>query len=92
MSSITFNPASCRLAFLAILSFLKIWMRTVIKLGQTERKSLLRVMVESRIRRILMQNKMRMRRAGEGLSCFMTSFKDYNTVLSLPSYLSILPE
>lgn len=39
-----------------------------------------------------MQNKIKINRAGDGFSDFMTSFKDSSTTFSLFSYLSTLPE
>ena len=88
----TFSAASCKLRFFEAFSFLKIWIKSVMRLGQTDLKSLFKLMVESLISKILMQKRINIKSAGEGLSCFMTSFKDYKTVLNLFSYLSTLPE
>lgn len=91
ISSITFRAASNRFMFLPLFSLLKIWISRVMRPGQTDRKSLLSETGESRMKRIRMQKRMRIRSAGEGFSSFMTSLSDSSTVRSLLSYLSTRP-
>lgn len=90
-SSITFSPASNKFVQVEKDCFVKIWISSVIRLGQKERNILLRAPSDSLINRILMQNKIRISRAGDGFSDFMTSLSDSSTILSLFSYLSTLP-
>lgn len=88
----TFKPAKSKFVFLERFSFVKMSINKVISPGHMYLKSLFKEACESLTKRILMQNNIRIKSAGEGFSSFMTSFKDYMTVLSLFSYLSSLPE
>lgn len=56
-------------------------MSKVIRLGHTDLKSLFSAFEESLMNNILMQNRINIKRAGDGFSCFITSFKDYRTIL-----------
>jgi hypothetical protein len=71
---------------------LKIWIRIEISPGQMDLNILLSDVCDKRMNKILMQKSIKMSRAGEEFSSFITSFKNSSTVLSLPSYLSMRPE
>lgn len=66
-------------------------MSRVIKLGQNALNILFNEFSESRMKRILTQNKINTNNAGDESSDFITSFKDSKTTRSLFSYLSTLP-
>lgn len=93
-SSTTFKAARIKLMFLFFFFSLelKIWIKMEMSPGHIDLNILLRDVWESLMNNILMQKSINIRRAGDEFSSFMTSFKNNSTVLSFPSYLSILPE
>lgn len=91
-NSITFRPANNKLMQFENIVFVYIWISKVMRLGQKDRNILLRDVSDNLITNIRMQNRIRISRAGDGFSDFITSFKDSRTTLSLFSYLSTLPE
>ena len=75
-SSTTLSAAKSKALGLDPFPFLKIWISKVIRLGQTDLKSLFKLIAESLMSRILIQKRMRIRSGGEASSCFMTSLRD----------------
>lgn len=67
-------------------------MRMEIRPGQMDLNILFKEVCDSLMKRIRMQNNIKIKRAGEEFSSFMTSLRNIRTVVSFPSYLSILPE
>ena len=68
----TFNPAKSKLLFLEKTSLVKIWINNAIRLGQIDLKIRLRVLSDSLIKSILIQNRIRISNAGEGFYYFIT--------------------
>lgn len=93
-SSTTFKAAKIKFIFLFFFFYLelKIWIKIEISPGQIDLNILLSDVCDSLMNRIRMQKSIRISKAGDEFSSFMTSFKKSKTVLSFPSYLSILPE
>ena len=90
----TFNAAKIKLILrFFFFSFeLKICIKIDIKPGHIDLNILFREVWDSLMNNILMQKSIKISKAGEEFSYFITSFKNSKTVLNLPSYLSILPE
>lgn len=91
-SSIILSPASRKLCDCSYLDLVNIWMSRAIRLGQMDLNILLRAFYDNLINSTLMQNRMRIRRAGEGFYAFITLLNDSSTTLSFFSYLSTRPQ
>lgn len=92
MSSITLRPANNKFGFLALFFFSNICINRVIRLDQMVLNILFSTVCDNLIIRTLMQNRIKIRRAGCDVSPYLiTSFRLSNSDLSLCSYWSTLP-